>query len=129
MVQPSPFNLGRRERQIMDIVYRLREVTAQNVLSALPDPPSYSAVRGMLRLLEDKRYLTHRQDGPRYVYLPTTRQAEASRSALKHLLETFFAGDRESAVAALLENAPISSSEYKRLSNLLKEAKEPGERK
>lgn len=116
--------LGRRERQIMDIVYRLGRASAADVLRELPDPPSYSAVRGMLRLLEDKEYLTHSQDGARYIYLPTTTRDEASRSALRHLLDTFFESSRESVVAALLNlsDAPVSKKEYRRLSALLDEA-------
>ena len=74
--------LGRRERQIMDAVYRFGRATAAEVLESLPDPPSYSAVRGMLRLLEDKGHLRHEQDGPRYVYIPTTARDDARRSAL-----------------------------------------------
>src|SRR3954469_10960094 len=109
MSPSGPMDLGRRERQIMDVVYRLERATAAEVLAGLPDPPSYSAVRGMLRLLEEKGFLRHEQDGPRYVYLPTTERDEARRSALAHLLRTFFDGSRESAVAALLDlpDAPV----------------------
>ncbi len=122
-------DLGRRERQIMDVVFRLGRATAAEVLAELPDPPSYSAVRGMLRLLEEKGHLRHEQDGPRYVYLPTTAPDEARRSALAHLLSTFFDNSRESAVAALLDldDAPLGDREYKRLTRLLDEAREPGE--
>src|SRR5919112_5496101 len=95
--------LGRRERQLMEIVYRRERATATEIREELPDPPSYSAVRGMLRLLEDKGYLRHEQEGPRYVYLPTTARDEARRSALAHLLRTFFDGSRENAMAALLD--------------------------
>src|SRR3954465_4562183 len=103
MSPTGSMDLGRRERQIMDAVYRLGRATAADVLGDLPDPPSYSAVRGMLRLLEDKGHLRHEQDGPRYVYLPTTERDEARRSALAHLLRTFFDNSRESAMAALLD--------------------------
>jgi predicted transcriptional regulator len=122
-------NLGRRERQIMDVVYRLERATAAEVLAGLPDPPSYSAVRGMLRLLEEKGYVRHEQDGPRYVYLPTTERDEARRSALAHLLRTFFDGSRESAMAALLDldDAPLDADEYARLTSLLDQAREPGD--
>jgi predicted transcriptional regulator len=121
--------LGRRERQIMDAVYRRGQATAAEVLADLPDPPSYSAVRGMLRLLEDKGYLRHEQDGPRYVYLPTTERDEASRSALAHLLRTFFDNSRESAVAALLDlgGEPLDDDEYRRLKSVLDHAREPGD--
>ena len=121
--------LGRRERQIMDAVYRLGRATAAEVLESLPDPPTYSAVRGMLRLLEDKGYLRHEQDGPRYVYLPTTARDEARRSALAHLLHTFFDNSRESAVAALLDlgGMPLHDDEYRRLKDALDQAREPGD--
>lgn len=120
----GPLHLGRRERQIMEVIYRLGRASAQEVLDQLPDPPSYSAVRGMLRLLEDKGHLTHTQAGPRYVYLPTTKPEVARRSALKHLLRTFFNNSREAAVAALLDmsDKPLSPEEHKRISKLLKEA-------
>jgi BlaI family transcriptional regulator, penicillinase repressor len=129
MTPTGAMDLGRRERQIMDVVFRLGRATAAEVLAGLPDPPSYSAVRGMLRLLEDKGYLRHEQDGPRYVYLPTTARDEASRSALAHLLRTFFDGSRENAVAALLDlqDEPIDDGEYARLKTLLENAREPGD--
>jgi len=121
--------LGRRERQIMDAVYRRGRATAAEVLGDLPDPPSYSAVRGMLRLLEEKGHLRHEQDGPRYVYLPTTERDEARRSALAHLLRTFFDNSRESAMAALLDlgDAPLADDEYARLKAALDQAREPGD--
>ncbi|HEX5726235.1 MAG TPA: BlaI/MecI/CopY family transcriptional regulator [Longimicrobiaceae bacterium] len=130
MSPSSPtFDLGRRERQIMDVVYRLGRATAAEVLAELPDPPSYSAVRGMLRLLEEKGYLKHEQDGPRYVYLPTAGREEVSRSAMQHLVRTFFDNSTESAVAALLSHTdkPFTEAEYERLSRLLEQAREPGE--
>ena len=129
MAATRSMDLGRRERQIMDAVFRLGRATAAEVLADLPDPPSYSAVRGMLRLLEEKGYLRHEQDGPRYVYLPTTAREDASRSALAHLLRTFFDGSRESAVAALLDldDKPVDDGEYSRLRALLDQAREPGD--
>ena len=126
MSPTGSMDLGRRERQIMDAVYRLGRATAADVLSELPDPPSYSAVRGMLRLLEDKGYLRHEQDGPRYVYLPTTARDEARRSALAHLVRTFFNDSRENAVAALLDQ-PLEDDEYRRLRTLLDQARDPGD--
>ena len=121
--------LGRRERQIMDVIFRRGRATAAEVLEDLPDPPSYSAVRGMLRLLEDKGHLRHEQDGPRYVYLPTTERDEARRSALAHLLRTFFDNSRESAMAALLDmgGTPLADDEYERLKHALEQAREPGD--
>jgi predicted transcriptional regulator len=126
MSSPSQFDLGRRERQIMDVVFRLGRATGAEVHAALPDAPSYSAVRGMLRLLEEKGYLRHEQDGPRYVYLPTAEPEEVSQTALQHLLHTFFGNSRESAMAALLDlpDQPLSEDEYRRLSRLLDEARD-----
>jgi BlaI family penicillinase repressor len=121
--------LSRRERQIMDVVYRLGKATVTDVLERLPDPPSYSAVRALMRILEEKGHLSHEQDGPRYVYLPTTARDEASRSALAHLLRTFFDNSRESAMAALLDlgGTPLADDEYQRLKTALEQAREPGD--
>src|SRR5688572_32601778 len=94
--------LGRRERQIMDILVRRRRATAAEVLDDLSDSPSYSAVRSMLRLLEDKGYVRHEWDGPRHVYLPTADPEQLKQTAVRHLLQTFFDDSAESAVVALL---------------------------
>jgi predicted transcriptional regulator len=112
----------------MDAVYRLGRATAADVLAALPDPPSYSAVRGMLRLLEDKGLLKHEQDGPRYVYLATADPEQVSRGAVKHLLSTFFNNSAAQAVAAILGQAGdrISDAELDRLALLIDEAREHG---
>jgi predicted transcriptional regulator len=96
-------NLSRRERQIMEIVYQHGRVSAAEVRDRMPDPPSYSAVRAMLRILEDKGHVRHEQDGPRYVYLPTVPREEASETALRRLVRTFFEGSPEGAMAALLD--------------------------
>jgi len=104
-------HLSRRERQIMDIVYELKEATAAQVLERLPNPPSYSAVRALLRVLEGKGHLTHKQDGPRYVFIPTLPREEARQNALKHLLNTFFDGSTEKVVAALLNISEEELSE------------------
>lgn len=114
-------DLGKRERQIMEIVYRRGRASVSDVLGELPDPPSYSSVRAMLRYLEDKGQLRHEEDGPRYVYLPTTSKAEARGSALSHVVRTFFDGSVSTTMAALLEKG-ISREEYDRLSRLLDEA-------
>ena len=111
--------LGRRERQIMDVVYRLGRATVSDVRSELPDPPTYSAVRGMLRFLENKGLLRHEQDGVRYVYIPTITPAKARRSALRHLVRTFFGGSAQQAVAALLEDTRLSAEELERLEHLV----------
>ena len=100
---PDPSKLSRRERQIMDSIYRRGRATAAEVLEDLPDPPSYSAVRALLRLLEEKGHVRHEQDGPRYVFLPTVTRDRARKSALKHVVRTFFDGSPTDAVAALLD--------------------------
>ena len=117
-------HLGKRERQIMEVVYRRGQATVSDVLSDLPNPPSYSSVRAMLRYLEDKGHLQHEEDGPRYVYLPTASKQEVRKSALGHVVRTFFDGSVSSVVAALIENSELSSDEYERLSRLLDEAAE-----
>lgn len=121
-------NLSRRERQIMDVLYRDRRATAAEVLAALSDPPSYSAVRAMLRILEAKGHVRHVVEGTRYVYLPTLARERASRPALAGVLETFFDGSTEKAVAALLELSPtgLSEEELDRLSRLIDQARLEG---
>ena len=127
MPDPLTTQLSRRERQIMDVVYRLGQATAAEVLAELPDPPSYSAVRAMLRLLEEKGHVRHEQDGPRYVYLPTVNRDKARKSAMRHLVRTFFDGSTEDAVAALLQNdGGISDEELSRLAKLIDGAKKEG---
>ena len=122
--------LGRRERQIMDILYQRDRATAAEVLADLPDPPSYSAVRGMLRLLETKGFVRHEWDGPRHVYRPSGNRAKASQSAARHLLKTFFNNSMESALTALLgaSEQPLSDDDLKRLSRLLENARRKGGR-
>src|SRR5919112_6276157 len=100
--------LGRRERQIIEIIYRRGRATAAEVLADLPDSPTYSSVRGMLRHLEGKGILRHERDGLRYVYSPTSSKAEVSTTALSHLVKTFFDGSISTAVAALLESKPLT---------------------
>ena len=124
----SQKNLSRRERQIMDIIYQLGQATAAEVLENLPDPPSYSAVRAMLKILEDKGHLRHKQQGPRYVFLPTVSREKAKRSAVQHLLQTFFDGSAESAVATLLDvsRSDLSNADLDRLNSLISQAKKEG---
>jgi predicted transcriptional regulator len=124
---PTP-TLSRRERQIMDIVYRRGRATAAEVLADLPDPPSYSAVRALLRVLEDKGHLRHEEDGPRYLFVPTVGRDRASRSALKQLVRTFFDGSTEDAVAALLDMSRdrLEPDELDRLSALIEQARKEG---
>ena len=123
MAREPGLDLGRRERQIMEIVYRRGRAAVSDVLSELPDPPSYSSVRAMLRYLEDKGHLRHESEGPRFVYLPTATKQDVRPSVLANVVRTFFDGSRETAVAALLESRPISGAEYDRLSRLLEAAR------
>src|SRR5581483_10646808 len=113
----SEEHLSRRERQIMDVVYARGEATAADVFGDLPDPPSKTAVRTLLRILAEKGHLTHRQDGLRYVYRPSRPRERAGRSALRRVLDTFFDGSLEKAVAAHLGDAAtdLSPKELKRL--------------
>ncbi len=113
--------LTRRERQIMDILYKLERATVGEVLSKLADKPNYSTVRAQLRVLEEKGHVRHEEHGLRYVYVPCVPREVARRSALRHLVETFFEGSTEKAVAALLggEVSKISSEELNRLANLI----------
>jgi len=123
----GPLNdLSRRERQIMDIVYRGGRVTAAEVNERLPDPPSYSAARTLLRILEDKGHLRHELDGTRYVYLPVVAKQSARRSALRDVVETFFDGSAEKVVAALLDRDGLSDEELERLSSLIEQARKEG---
>ena len=120
--------LSRRERQIMSVVHRLGRATAADVLAAMPEPPSYSAVRAMLRILEEKGQLKHEQDGPRYVYTTTVPVERAGRSALKDVVATFFAGSAEEAMATLLDlnERKLSGEELDRLAEIIERAREEG---
>jgi BlaI family transcriptional regulator, penicillinase repressor len=120
--------LSRRERQIMDILYRDGKATAAEVRSSLPEPPSYSAVRAMLRILEDKGHIRHEEDGPRYVYMPIVTRDKAKRSALRHVLNTFFDGSASQVLAALFEMSPrdLDEKELARLRRLIDAAKNKG---
>ena len=123
-----PIDLGRRERQIVEVVYRLGRASVAEVLAALPDPPSCSSVRAMLRILESKGHLKHEQDGPRYVYLPVVRHEKARRSVLRHMVDTFFGGSSAQAAAALLESddAHLSDEDLRRLGALITRARAKG---
>ena len=122
--------LGRRERQIMEILFRRGHATASEVLSDLPEPPSYSAVRGMLRLLETKGHVRHRWNGPRHVYVPVQTREQVQKKAARHVLHTFFDNSMEAAVAALLGGAvkPTSEEELERLARLVERARRNGGR-
>ena len=120
--------LTRREREIMNIIHRRGRATAQEVLEELSDPPSYSAVRTLLRLLEERGHVKHAQDGPRYVYTPTVTRREARRSALLHVVRTFFDGSAPAAMAALVETSKnkLSKTELEELAELIEKAKKEG---
>ena len=127
MSRKPPADLSRRERQIMEIIYARGEASAAQVLEDLPDPPSYSAVRALLAILEQKGQLKHRSEQGRYIYAPTRRRARAGRSALVRVLETFYEGSLEKAVAALLQSdSRLSAEELQRLSELIEQARQEG---
>lgn len=128
MSRPPLQDLSRRERQIIDILYAQGRATAAEVQAALPDPPSYSAVRAMLRILEDKGHIRHEQDGPRYVYLPTIARDSAKKSAMRHVLQTFFDGSASQAISALLDDprASFSDAELDRLARMIDKARKAG---
>ncbi len=121
-------DLSRRERQIMEIIYARSQASASEVLEALADPPSYSAVRALLRVLETKGHVRHVREGARYVYLPTQPRHRAARSALAQVVQTFFGGSVEQTVATLLSEADthLSEEELSRLAALIEQAKEGG---
>jgi len=125
MAQSSLSALSRRERQIMEIIYCHGRATAGEIHRELPDRPSYSTVRTLLKVLEEKEYLTHESDGPRYVYLPCISTEKAKRSAIEQLLRTFFDNSAANAMAALLDmsSANLSETELKRLARLIQQAK------
>ena len=123
-----PQNLPRRERQILEIIYQLCEASVSDVIERMPDPPSYSAVRTMMRQLEQKGYLRHRRELTRYVYRPTESHESVSKSALMHVLTTFFGGSAPDAVAAILDvtSEDLSDDDLRRLKQLVSKAKREG---
>ena len=120
--------LSRRERQIMDILFRRGRATAAEVMDELPGDPSYSTVRTQLRVLEEKGHVRHEEEGLRYVYVPAVARHTARKSALRHLVETFFDGSAEKAVAALLggEGSKLSEDELSRIAELLEKTRKEG---
>ena len=128
MAKETPAALSRRERQVMDILYHRGEATVAEVMNDLPDPPTYSAVRSILRILMEKRLVTHREDGPRYVYLPAVNPERARDDALKHVIRTFFDGSAEQAVAAVLRmsDAKLSEAEIDELRDRIRAARVSG---
>ena len=130
MSRPQHTALSRRERQIMDILYRLGRALAGEVMAELPGDPSYSTVRTQLRVLEEKGHVRHEEQGLRYVYVPAVPRHAARKSALRHVVDTFFDGSAEKTVAALLggENARLSDEELDRISDLITKARKESSR-
>ena len=129
MSRTSPPALSRRERQIMDVVYRRGRATAAEVHADLPDAPTYTTVRGLLRVLEEKGHLRHEEHGRQFVYLPSTAKSDAGASQLSHVVRTFFGGSPADAMAALLgtQQARVSDEELERLAALVAQARERGD--
>jgi len=129
MAKLTTVDLTRRESQIMEILYRRRRATVEEIRAELPDAPSPSSVRKLLEIMIDRGLLAREYDGPRYVYFPAVKPEDASRSALKQLVRTFFNNSPGSAIAALLDirSTQLSATEYRHLSNLLKRAREQGD--
>ena len=122
----KPAELGGRERQIMDVIYSMGEASVGDVCQRLAKPPSYSAVRTMIRLLESKGLLRHRSEGNKYIYRPTQSRETASRRALRHVMTTFFGGSAPDTVAALFENEKLSADDLSRIEAIINEAKKAG---
>ncbi|MEP7286704.1 MAG: BlaI/MecI/CopY family transcriptional regulator [Chloroflexota bacterium] len=123
MVDPLHTQLSRRESQIMDVIFQLGEATAVEIMERLPDPPSNSSVRTLLTILEQKGHLTHRREGGRFIYAPSLAPEKVKRSALSHLMETFFGGSVPKMVATLLSTNDLSESDLDELTQLIEQAK------
>jgi predicted transcriptional regulator len=124
----TPPDVSRRERQILDVLYKVGRATAADVQQAMPAAPSYSAVRTLLRILEDKGHVRHELDGSRYIYIPTVKPEQAKRSALRHMLNTFFDGSTTKAIAALLDedSSELSEKDLDRLKAVIDRARKEG---
>src|SRR4051812_45738592 len=122
-------NLSRRERQIMDVLYQKGRATASEILAGIPDPPTYSAVRAKLRVLEEKGHVRHEEEALRYVYVPTVARDTARKSALRHMVSTFFEGSVEETVAALLDlsAAKLAAKDLAKISAMIETARKQGE--
>ena len=118
-------HVSRRERQILDVLYARGKATAAEIQAAIPDPPGYSSIRALLRILEEKGHVRHESDGPRYVFLPSIGKARAGKNAIRHMLETFFDNSAGDAVAALLDasSAKLKPEELDRLEALIEKAR------
>lgn len=124
----SKRDLGARERQILDIVFEIGEASVSDVVQKMPDPPSYSSVRTMIRLLESKGFLKQiRREGTKYIYKPTQSRNAASKSALRHVLRTFFSGSAPDAVAAIFDAENLSADDLERIEELIEEARKEGQ--
>lgn len=123
--RPSTEDLSRRERQVMEILHRRGESTVAEIMQTLPDPPTYSAVRSILRILGEKKLIAHKEDGPRYVYFPANPTDKARDDVLEHVVHTYFAGSTEQAVTALLRlsDADVSETEVARLRDKIRRAR------
>ncbi len=119
--------LSRRESQIMEVVYSLGQATAQEILERLPEPPSYSAVRALLAILEEKGHLTHRREGARYIYQPTVSPEKVKQSVLAHLVKTFFAGSVPKVISELLSTNDLSQEELDDLAQKIEAARKEGQ--
>lgn len=130
MEKRSHSSLTRRERQIMDVLYKLERATVAQVLEKIPGKLNYSTVRAQLRILEEKGHVRHEEDGPRYVYFPAVARDVARRSAFRHLVDTFFGGSAERAAAALLggEVSELSPEELERLQRMIAKSQKEGDR-
>jgi predicted transcriptional regulator len=130
MDMPDPMQLSKRERQIMDVVYAHGEASVTQVLAGMPDPPMRGALRTLLRIMERKGHLTHRQQGREFIYRPTKPRGQAGRSAFERVLDVFFGGSLENAVAAHLSDphraGKLTADELERLSNLIDQARKQG---
>jgi predicted transcriptional regulator len=124
----NPHDLGRRERQILDVIFQLGEASVADVLEQLPDPPAYDSVRTMIRLLERKKLVRHRRVGTKYVYRPTQSHESVSRSALAHLMQTFFQGSAAETMAAIFDvsSNDLTDDELQRLEQLIEQARKEG---
>jgi predicted transcriptional regulator len=124
-IDPQQMNLSRRERQIMDVIYRRGQATALDVIGEIPEPPSYSTIRALLVVLEKKGHLKHTKEGAKYLYAPVRSRQQAAKSALKRVLKTFFESSVEKAVAALLDNSDkkLSDQDLDRMAKLIEKAK------
>ena len=123
--RPTTEDLSRRERQVMEILHRRGESTVAEIMQALPDPPTYSAVRSILRILGEKKLIAHKEDGPRYVYFPSRPTDKARDDVLAHVVRTYFAGSTEQAVTALLRlsDADVDDAEVARLREKIRRAR------